>query len=63
MLNPGAEQLYGWMRVTLTNDGTPGIIHDWALSSDANFTVGMIPEPSVALLGGIGMLCLLRRRR
>lgn len=63
VLNPGAEQLYGWMRVTLTNDGTPGTIHDWAISSDEGFTVGMIPEPTTALLGGIGMLLLLRRRR
>lgn len=63
VLNPGAEELYGWMRVTLTNDGTAGTIHDWALSSDANFEVGMIPEPSIALLGGIGMLLLLRRKR
>lgn len=63
VLNPGAAQLYGWMRVTLTNDGTPGTIHDWALSSDGNFTVSMVPEPSIALLGGIGMLLMLRRRR
>lgn len=63
VLNPGASEQYGWMRVTLTNNGTPGTIHDWALSSDANFEVGMIPEPSVALLGGLGLLALLRRRR
>jgi len=54
---------YGWMRVTLTNDGTPGTIHNWAYSTDPNFTVGMIPEPSAALLGGLGLLALLRRRR
>jgi hypothetical protein len=63
VLNPGPGQLYGWMRVTLTNNGTPGTIHDWALSSDENFTVGMIPEPSIALLGGMLLLLLLRRRR
>lgn len=63
VLDPGAGSQYGWMRVTLTNDGTPGTIHDWALSSDVNFVVGMIPEPTTALLGGLGVLLLLRRRR
>ena len=29
----------------------------------AGFQVVQVPEPSAALLGGIGMLCLLRRRR
>lgn len=28
-----------------------------------NFSLSIIPEPSTALLGGIGMLLLLRRRR
>jgi hypothetical protein len=63
VLNPGVGQQYGWMRVTLNDDGTPGTIHDWAISSDSTFTVGMIPEPGVALLGSLGMLLLLRRRR
>jgi len=51
---------YGWMRVTLKNDGT---IHEWAYSSDENFQVGQIPEPAAVLFGGIGVLLLLRRRR
>lgn len=29
----------------------------------AGFVVTAVPEPSAALLGGLGMLCLLRRRR
>lgn len=28
-----------------------------------NLSVSLIPEPSAALLGGLGLLCLLRRRR
>jgi hypothetical protein len=63
VLNPGVNVFYGWLRVTLTNDGTVGTIHDWAYSSDSGFTVGQIPEPRAALIGGIGMLMLLRRRR
>lgn len=30
---------------------------------DASFNVVTVPEPSAALLGGLGMLALLRRRR
>jgi hypothetical protein len=63
VLNPGVNEFYGWLRVTLKNNGTVGTIHDWAYSSDAGFTVGLIPEPRAALLGGLGMLMLLRRRR
>ncbi len=50
---------------------------DWKISYNADFTANTftstangndialmaIPEPSAALLGGLGMLCLLRRRR
>ena len=28
-----------------------------------NGTIAVVPEPAAALLGGLGMLCLLRRRR
>jgi len=63
VLNPGFNEFYGWLRVTLTNDGSPGIIHDWAYSSDEGFTVGQVPEAGAALLGGLGVLMLLRRRR
>jgi len=62
VLNPGIDEFYGWLRVTLKNDGTVGTIHEWAYSSDESFQVGQIPEPRAALLGGIGMLLLLRRR-
>ena len=57
VLNPGAGEQYGWMRVTLTNDGTSGTIHEWAYSDELNFEVGQIPEPStLALLGGLAAL-------
>jgi hypothetical protein len=63
VLNPGIDEFYGWLRVTLTNDGTVGTIHDWAYSSDSGFTVGQVPEPAAALIGSLGLLMLLRRRR
>ena len=59
----GTDDQFGWMRVTLTNDGTPGTIHDWAYSDEAGFTVGQIPEPSSLLLVLLGSLGLLRRKR
>lgn len=63
VLNPGVGEQYGWMSVTLTNDGTTGTIHEWAYSDDLNFEVGRIPEPStLALLGAAAALGLLRRR-
>lgn len=35
----------------------------WGLGHVDNLTVSLVPEPGAALLGGIGMLALLRRRR
>ena len=34
-----------------------------AAADFSSFSLTVIPEPSAALLGGLGMLCLLRRRR
>lgn len=56
-----ATPLYGWIRVTLTDDGTPGTIHEWAYS-DTPITVGAIPEPGSVALLLVGAV-LLRRRR
>ncbi len=39
-----------------------GVLYEFQESTGV-LTVGVIPEPSVALLGGLGMLLLLRRRR
>lgn len=35
----------------------------WVMLSEVDFDGGAIPEPSAALLGGLGLLALLRRRR
>lgn len=42
-----------------TNDGTSGILK----YGGPTFTFDVVPEPSIALLGGLGVLTLLRRRR
>ena len=53
----------------LVADGSGNISGTWAISSGANYStlngmqIAIVPEPSAALLGGLGMLCLLRRRR
>ena len=55
---------YGWMSVTLNDDGNSGTINGWAWeNSGASIQVGQIPEPSAFLLGALGTLLLLRRRR
>lgn len=47
------------LRIDADNTGTEGDSTMWM----DNITLTAIPEPSAALLGGLGMLCLLRRRR
>ncbi len=63
--NANAGPYYGWMRVVLANDGSTGLIRDWAYENTGSaITVGAVPEPSVycpIALGGFGLL--LRRRR
>jgi uncharacterized protein (TIGR03382 family) len=59
---------YGWMRVTLDNDGDNnggnfGTIHAWAYSDESTFTVGEIPEPGLVSFLLLGAAGLLRRRR
>ena len=62
VLDPGASEQYGWIRVTLSDDGSTGLIHDWAYS-DVAIEVGQIPEPGSVALLGVGVLGLMRRRR
>jgi len=54
---------HGWMRVTLKDDGSLGVIHDWAYSDEVGFQVGQIPEPSSFILLLLGSLALCRRKR
>lgn len=56
---------YGWMRVVLSNDGSTGMIRDWAYDNTGSaITVGAVPEPSVlcTLLAGTGLFFLRRRK-
>ncbi len=64
VLDETSNPLYGWMRVELHDDGTPGLIKEWAFS-DSSILVGQIPEPSVPVLVVIatGTLALRRRRK
>jgi len=66
VLDPGASPLYGWVKVTLDNSGTPGIIESWAFETTPNtpLQVGVIPEPGtpLLLLAAAGS-ALFRRRR
>ena len=60
-----ATVAYGWARVTLQNDNTPGVIHEWAYEADGSPIVvsQTIPEPSHALLCAVGLAALALRRR
>ncbi|NNM28808.1 MAG: hypothetical protein HKO57_04760 [Akkermansiaceae bacterium] len=64
-LNPSSENYNGWMRVTLKDDGSTGVIHDWAWDSmGGSILVGLIPEPSAAGVAGFLLLtCALVQRR
>ena len=70
VLPSNGELVYGWMKVTMTNDGTtPGVIHEWAYNDTPNAPInvgeGAIPEPSGVLMlaAGLGGIALRRRRR
>ncbi len=64
--NANVGPYFGWMRLVLANDGSPGVIRDWAYDdSGSAITIGAIPEPSVlglAILGSTGF-CFRRKRR
>lgn len=62
--NDGNGPYYGWMRVVFSNAGGTGTIVDWAYdNTGAPISVGVVPEPSAMMLGGIGALALAFRRR
>jgi hypothetical protein len=61
--DPGtATETFGWIGVTLSDDGSTGLIRDWAYS-DVALNVGEIPEPSSVTLLLMAGLTLLRRQR
>ena len=62
VLNPDSTPLYGWMEVSLSDDGSAGLIHRWAYS-EMGIEVGQVPEPGTLVLVLAGTACLLRRRR
>ena len=53
------------LRIDIVNQGigTPGLGNAQLIVDNLILTAEAIPEPSTALLGGLGMLALLRRRR
>ncbi|MFD0895741.1 PEP-CTERM sorting domain-containing protein [Luteolibacter ambystomatis] len=62
--NDDSGTFYGWMRVVFSNDGSTGVIRDWAYeTSGSGITVGAVPEPSAFALLGLGAAGLLRRKR
>jgi hypothetical protein len=65
--NPGNTSGFGKYIVgTFTADATNQVLSFTANTSEPTvnaLTIGVIPEPSAALLGGLGLLGLLRRRR
>ncbi len=62
--NVGGPLYYGWLQLTI-NNGSPGIIHDWAYESIAGVgIVTGIPEPGRALLLFFGAcIALINRKR
>lgn len=63
VLDPGtASETFGWISVTFNDDGTDGLIHDFAFR-DTPLAVGAIPEPTTALMTLLASMTLLRRRR
>lgn len=62
VLDPGPNEKYGWMLVTLQDDGSAGTIHSFAFS-DTPLAVGAIPEPTTAILALLGLIPVFRRKR
>ena len=59
--NQPATTIYGWAKVTLQNDGTPGNIEQWAW--DPTGAVVTVPEPGTMTLAGLALAGLAMHRR
>jgi hypothetical protein len=59
-LAPGTEV---WLQISAPTSGTVAPNDRNPVLDDLSINVSAIPEPSTALLGGLGLLMLLRRRR
>lgn len=62
-LSAGDYTLSVWSRITTNGTDAATEIFNNQGGSNYNATFTVVPEPSAALLGGLGMLFLLRRRR
>jgi hypothetical protein len=62
-LGAGTYTLSVWTRITTNGTDAATEIFNNQGGSNYNATFTVIPEPSAALLSGLGMLALLRRRR
>jgi hypothetical protein len=54
-----AQQTNAFLTFSAFNYGSD----QFGLGTFDNLSVSLVPEPSAALLGGLGLLCLMRRRR
>jgi hypothetical protein len=63
--NESAGPYYGWMRLILANDGSTGLIRDWAYEDTGSaITVAAVPEPAtVTFLSACALGFAFHRRR
>ena len=65
MRNGGAQAINAFMVATsqMTGGATTSYIDDIYIDTTGSNLISPVPEPSAALIGGLGILTLLRRRR
>jgi hypothetical protein len=63
-VNPYIFGSYGSLTGTFTELNVPdGYQVDYGVGTSSVLSLAVVPEPATALLGGLGMLVLLRRRK
>lgn len=64
-LNQNDQFVYGWMRATLTNGSSEGVVHEWAFSDTPGepVVVGVIPEPLPVVFFGPALVLALGFRQ